>query len=52
MKRCIHKALQLEVCYQWNQKLSKGCLKVPQTDFLYLLLPRTFPASLIDSTVN
>ena len=37
----IHKALQLEVFDQCNQKLSKGRLKVPQTDFLYLLLPWT-----------
>ena len=39
MKRHIHKALQLEVCDQCNQKLSKGRLKVSQIDFLYLLLP-------------
>ena len=52
MKRRIHKALQLGVCDQWNEKLSKGRLKVPQIDFPYLLLPSTFPASLIDSTVN
>ena len=52
MKRRIHKALQLEVCNQCKQKLSKGRLKVLQIDFLYLLLPWTFPASLIDSTVN
>ena len=39
MKRRIHKALQLEVCDQCNQKLSKGRLKVSQIDFLYLLLP-------------
>ena len=52
MKRRIHKALQVEVCDQCNQKLSKGRLKVPQIDFLHLLLPRTFPLSLIDSTVN
>ena len=35
----IHKAFQLEVCDQYNQKLSKGRLKVPQIGFLYLLLP-------------
>ena len=52
MKRRIHKALQLGVSDQCNEKLSKGRLKVPQIDFLYLLLPSTFPASLIDSTVN
>ena len=52
MKRRIHKALQLEVCDQCSQKLSKGRLKVPQIDFLYVLLPGTFPTSLIDSTVN
>ena len=52
MKHRIHKVLQLEVCDQRNQKLSKGWLKVPQTNFLYLLLPWTFPASLIDSTRN
>ena len=52
MKHRIHKALQLEVCDQCNQKLSKGRLKVSQIDFLYLLLPWTFPASLIDSTGN
>ena len=39
MKRRIHKALQLEVCNQCKQKLSKGRLKVLQIDFLYLLLP-------------
>ena len=38
MKRRIDKALQLEVCDQCNQKLLKGRLKVPQIDFLYLLL--------------
>ena len=42
MKRRIHKALQSEACGQCNQKLSKGRLKVPQIDFLYLLLPSTF----------
>ena len=52
MKCRIHKALQLKVYDQWNQKLSKGWLKVPQIDFLYLLRPWTFPALLIDSTVN
>ena len=52
MKRRIHKTLQLGVCDQCNQKLSKGRLKVPQIDFLYPLLPFTFPASLTDSTVN
>ena len=40
MKRRIHKALELEVCNQCNEKkLSKGRLKVPKIDFLYLLLP-------------
>ena len=39
MKRRIHKALQLEVGDQCNQKLLKGRLKVSRTDFLYLLLP-------------
>ena len=34
----IHKAFQLEVCDQYNEKLSKGRLKVPQIGFLYLLL--------------
>ena len=38
MKRRIDKALQLEVCDQCNQKLLKSRLKVPQIDFLYLLL--------------
>ena len=52
MKRHIHKALQLEVCDQCNQKLSKGRLKELQINFLYLLFPWTFLASLIDSTVN
>ena len=52
MKRRIHKVLQVEVCDQCNQKLLKGRLKLPQVDFLYLLLPWTFPTSLIDSTVN
>ena len=52
MKRRIHKSLQLEVCDQRNQKLSKGRLKVPQIDFLYLLLFWTFPAALIDSNIN
>ena len=33
----IHKAFQLEVCDQYNEKLSKGRLKVPQIGFLYLL---------------
>ena len=52
MKRSIHKVLQLEVCDQCNQKLSKGWLKVSHIDFLYVLIPWTFPASLIYSTVN
>ena len=52
MKRRIHKALQLEVCDQCNQKLSQGRLKELQINFLYLLLPWAFLVSLIDSTVN
>ena len=52
MKRRIQKVLQLKVCDQCSQKLLKGRLKVPQTDFLCLLLPQNFPASLIDSTGN
>ena len=39
MKRPIHKALQLEVCDQCNQKLWKGWLKVPQTDFFFYSAP-------------
>ena len=39
MKHLIHKTLQLEVFDQCNEKPSKGRLKVPQIDFLYLLLP-------------
>ena len=39
MKHRIHKALQLEVCDQCNQKLSKGRLKELQINFLYLLFP-------------
>ena len=35
----IHRALQLEVCDQCNQKPLKGRLKVPKIDFLYLFLP-------------
>ena len=52
MKRRLHKALQLEVCDQCNQKPSKGRFKKPQINFLSLLLSWTFSASLIDSTVN
>ena len=37
IKRRIHEAFQLEVCEQCNQKLSKGWLKVPQIDFVYIL---------------
>ena len=37
MKRRIHKALQVEVCDQCNQKLSKDRLKVSKIYFLYLL---------------
>ena len=48
----IHKAFQLEICDQCNQKLSKGLLEVCKTDFLYLLLPQNFRTSLLDSTVN
>ena len=39
MKHSIHKAFQLEVYDQRNQKLLKVRLKVPQIDFLYLLHP-------------
>ena len=38
MKRRNHKALQLKVCDRYNQKLSKGRLKVTQIDFLYCFL--------------